>query len=555
MPSPLETILRYHDETKHHPHRYARSAGYLDWDTQPHPFRHFEGAAVVRLPWREDDDTPPYESLFVPGAVEPVPLSLPMISRFFELALAISAWKRHGGVAWALRCNPSSGNLHPTEGYVVLPPLAELDGEAGVYHYDPREHALERRLELPRATFDALVASPQPMSHRPFLAGLSSIHWREAWKYGERAYRYCQLDLGHAVACLRLSAAALGWRVTVIGAAGDSDVEALLGLDRAAEFVREEREVPGPLAVVFPSTLGEVPHVDLDVATSVARLRTNGRANRLSPEHVKWPIIEATAEAAWKPRTPPIEIVREGSLPSAVPPPPVRPCTARLLIRERRSAVAFDGTTAMPRQAFERLLMLLLPDEAGQRPPWDAIDWQAAVHLILFVHAIEGLDAGLYAFVRSPAALARLKAATRMELAWEAPPGWPLKAPLYLLQRGEWRARAARLSLGQEIAGDGAFSLGMLAEFEDPLRSLGPWFYRRLFWEAGLIGQILYLEAEAAGLRGTGIGAYFDDLVHEALGLKGRSFQSLYHFTVGGPVEDTRITSLPAPCGGAATKE
>ena len=37
----------------------------------------------------------------------------------FELALGLSAWKEYGGSRWALRCNPSSGNLHPTEAYVV----------------------------------------------------------------------------------------------------------------------------------------------------------------------------------------------------------------------------------------------------------------------------------------------------------------------------------------------------------------------------------------------------------------------------------------------------
>ena len=36
-----------------------------------------------------------------------------------------------------------------------------------------------------------------------------------------------------------------------------------------------------------------------------------------------------------------------------------------------------------------------------------------------------------------------------------------------------------------------------------------------------------------------------DSTVHEVLGLKGKEFQSLYHFTVGAPVEDKRITGLP----------
>ena len=97
----------------------------------------------------------------------------------------------------------------------------------------------------------------------------------------------------------------------------------------------------------------------------------------------------------------------------------------------------------------------------------------------------------------------------------------------------------------QEIAGDSAFSLGMLAEFEGRLRQMGAWFYPRLFWEAGLLGQVLYLEAEAAGVRATGIGCYFDDPVHELLSCKELTFQSLYHFTTGGPVEDRRLMTLP----------
>ena len=55
----------------------------------------------------------------------------------------------------------------------------------------------------------------------------------------------------------------------------------------------------------------------------------------------------------------------------------------------------------------------------------------------------------------------------------------------------------------------------------------------------------LPFEAEAAGVRSTGIGCFFDDPVHDVLGLRGHAFQSLYHFTVGKPVEDTRLTTEP----------
>ena len=107
-------------------------------------------------------------------------------------------------------------------------------------------------------------------------------------------------------------------------------------------------------------------------------------------------------------------------------------------------------------------------------------------------------------------------------------------------------AASKTVSCHQDIASDGAFSLGMIAAFGETIRSQGAWWYRRLFWEAGVLGQVLYLEAEAAGVRSTGIGCYFDDVFHELLGLTGDEFQDMYHFTVGGPVEDQRLTTLPA---------
>ena len=129
---------------------------------------------------------------------------------------------------------------------------------------------------------------------------------------------------------------------------------------------------------------------------------------------------------------------------------------------------------------------------------------------------------------------------------WQKPPGCPEQLPLYVLVETDARAAARQTACYQDIASDGCFSLAMLAEYLRPLQRYGPWFYPRLYWEAGMIGQLLYLEAEAAGIRSTGIGCFFDDAMHQLLGLEDRSFQDIYHFTVGGPVEDTRLTTLPA---------
>jgi hypothetical protein len=102
----------------------------------------------------------------------------------------------------------------------------------------------------------------------------------------------------------------------------------------------------------------------------------------------------------------------------------------------------------------------------------------------------------------------------------------------------DWGGGLVWIAAAPSTANHAAISAAALAEG-------GPAAYRRLFWEAGAIGQALYLEAEAAGLRGTGIGCCFDDGVHQVLGITGHALQSLYHFTVGGPVDDPRLSTLP----------
>ena len=106
--------------------------------------------------------------------------------------------------------------------------------------------------------------------------------------------------------------------------------------------------------------------------------------------------------------------------------------------------------------------------------------------------------------------------------------------PLFLLKRGDMTAWGRAVSCDQEIAADGAFSLGMLASFEERCAAEGPSAYRRIHWEAGLVGQALYLELEAAGIRGTGIGCFYDDEMHGVLGLRTRPIPHFLPLRRGG---------------------
>src|SRR6202162_6100416 len=208
-----QVVVAYHERTKHHYHRYAAALGYMDWAKQPDPFRRYDGAPLVRLPFPDAGRALPYWQLYVADNMVPAPLSVDSISPFFRYALSLTAWKRFEGTTCSLRANPSSGNLRPTEGYALFPPLDAIHNGPGVYHYASKAHGLELRADLDPSVWAALTAA---FPEGSFLVGLSSILWREAWKYGERAFRYCQHDVGHALGALRFAAAALSWELFLL---------------------------------------------------------------------------------------------------------------------------------------------------------------------------------------------------------------------------------------------------------------------------------------------------------------------------------------------------
>lgn len=570
---PLDQIIRYHLRTKHHFNRYARSLGYLDWANQPNPFRRFDGAPLISLPLLKPDEeplSPSYQAIYEWGTIPCQPVNLNALSRFFEFALALSAWKKAGESEWALRSNPSSGNLHPTEGYVVLPQMKGLDLSPGLYHYAPKEHGLEHRAEFHADSVDRLLVDfPQDA----FLFGLTSIHWREAWKYGERAFRYCNHDVGHAIGSARIAAATLGWNMTLLDGVDQDTVAMLLGTDRKEDFGEAEPEHPDCLAVVWPNEVvtrddlevrdreemdgkKEIPlFLDASIVKKLAGATWHGNANRLSQEHgVHWDIIDDAAKASWKGQADNLFCIPPRSFPS-----PDRLHASRMtndvgpsagqIIRQRRSAVAFDGKTSISGFTFFHMLqqvMARVERPQLERPmPWDVWPYDPMIHLMLFVHRVEGLTPGLYFLVRDHRKLTFIQQSMNPELIWTVAPDCPEDLPLYWLLEGDAKRLAAQVSCHQDIAGDSAFSFSMLAEFEGILRERGAWWYPRMFWEAGLLGQVLYLEAEAAGVRATGIGCFFDDPVHEIVGIQNVALQSLYHFTIGGPVEDRRLQTLP----------
>src|SRR5580698_2101124 len=243
-------LFAYHQATKHTYQSVRAGAHFPDWANQPDPFRTYEGAPTILLP--PSPDGFPVTGTFAAmarlaqGATFPTGdesrggestrLDAAWLSRLLWHSMAVSAWKKvpGSGNRYSLRVNPSSGNLHPTETYCAVRGFADLDD--GLYHYRADRHALELRLAGAQTQEIAeALQIPRAAESSPLIVGFTSIFWREAWKYRNRAYRYCCHDLGHAMMSVLLAARALGLPGGVITHFADARLTRVLGLTGSDE--------------------------------------------------------------------------------------------------------------------------------------------------------------------------------------------------------------------------------------------------------------------------------------------------------------------------------
>lgn len=489
------TWRQYHESTKHSAESLRRARYGLDWANMPDPFRNYEGVPVLDLP--ADPPVPEIPALDVlrGGAGGTAAADGPaFLSQLLFYSAAISASKRvpSTGYRYALRVNPSSGNLHPTEFHFITRGLK--DWPDGLYHYRAASHMAEQRA---LGNFSTRAIFPDA----PIAFILTSIAWREAWKYRDRAYRYCLHDMGHAWQSLAIAARAMGCDTLAAGHFPDDEVAA------SCRFNDDE----WPMLVV--ALRGRpIPMRAPDAGETVW---FGGRANRLSNEYIPYPLIDSIHAAT---KLHECGAIREcdpadaGSGETKLPPPASSTRTFGEVVRTRRSALDFQGGTLSI--SLAQLSAIL---DAAARPFF--ADFAAArfVQLYLYVHRVDGLAPGVYRH-------------------------WAENAELERIRSGDQRVAAAGLSLGQDLAGNACVAFSMIADIDRAVRAHGDRGYRYVHFEAGAIGQRLYLAAEALGLQATGIGAFFDDQVHRYLNLPPSAQQQVvYHFAIGHAVPDPRL--------------
>ncbi|MDR9500605.1 MAG: SagB/ThcOx family dehydrogenase [Desulfurivibrionaceae bacterium] len=154
----------------------------------------------------------------------PGPLTLAHLSQLLWAAQGIT---RPGG----RRSAPSAGGLYPLEIYVTAGDVREL--ESALYHYRPRNHALELLLSGDcRGELAAAALGQESVAKAPLSLVLTAVFERSAVKYGSRARRYVHMEIGHVAQNIYLQATALGLGTVVVGAFVDDRVQALLHLQK-----------------------------------------------------------------------------------------------------------------------------------------------------------------------------------------------------------------------------------------------------------------------------------------------------------------------------------
>jgi SagB-type dehydrogenase family enzyme len=483
----------YHESTKHSAERLRQARHYLDWANMPNPFRHYEGVPVLDLP--ADPPEPEITALDVLGGKPGntgAKDGAAFLSQLMFYSAAVSATKRAAAGAYALRVNPSSGNLHPTEFHFCTRGL--IGWPDGLYHYRPSTHMAEQR-----ALGD--FGGQMGIGNAPLVFILTSIAWREAWKYRDRAYRYCLHDMGHAWQSLTLSARAMGCESDAKGDFADDTVSKVLALS--------EDEWPMLLVELRGDS------IPVEIRGPNETIYFGGQANRLSEEIVPYQRIERIHAAAKLRVENGSGSVAGGELDGRgeikLPDEEVTGGGFGKVVRTRRSALDFRGGNEW--MTLPQLAAVL--GSTGKPLPAD-FTARRFVQLYLYVHRVVGLAPGVYRY-------------------------WPAHGELEMLKQGDQRLAAAALSLGQDLAGNACAAFSMIGDIETAARMYGDRGYRYVHFEAGAIGQRLYLASEAVGLRATGIGAFFDDDVHRYLGMAPEQGQVVYHFAIGYPVPDPRL--------------
>jgi SagB-type dehydrogenase family enzyme len=466
----LDKAADYHLQTVYE--RLSMGEGDLDWGAKPEPYKTYPDADLKGLP--RELSLPKVESaqaLLGQAVRTGQPLDMVGLANLLFMANGFTSQVDYGREVFLYRSAPSAGALYPVEIYLSAVGIEGL--EDGLYHYSIMDFALTR-----------LRSGPPPEGCPGPALILTGLYFRSAWKYRNRAYRYCLLDSGHVAENLMLVAPTLGFKVEFLADFDDRSINDYLGLTEGLEAALAIVTLDG--AAGAPAGTGEM----------------NGRvrsANPVSKGEPVFELIEAVARLTSVPlnHQPNLLDSRAGEdspLPKVFWEGFQCPSLVQVL-RQRRSRRNFKPET-LPLREVARLLDMSMTTDVGR-----------VINVGLVSNEVEDLADGFHWICPETRALRRHR------------PGF-IGPPL------------SQAALNQDWVGRANVILVVTSPMKKLESDLGPRSLRLAYLAAGRLGQKVYLGAEAMGWGCCGVGAFFDADVARILDL-GEDEWPLYILPVG----------------------
>ncbi len=486
----LQASWAYHNGTKHSYQSIRTNPHYLDWETQPIPFKIY--SKLEPVPLLQHLSSSGVAALSAISSTDAQPdghrvLKSETLAEILYLSAGITKRRRSPGGEILYRAAACTGALYHIDLYLVCGDLTGL--EAGVYHFGPHDFALRRlRTGDYRAILVRATGGESAVVSAPAIVICASTYWRNAWKYQARAYRHCYWDNGTILANLLAAAASRNVAARVIVGFKDTEVNQLLGLDTKREGALilvplgdAPAMAPGASPEVEPLTLETVPLSKKEI--DYPAIRSMHAASSLDSEEevVTWRTRTTSADSPEPKPTPKGKLF------------PLRPLENHEIPKDTiEEAILRRGSTRQfSRESISFVQLSTMLYRSTRGIPADFLDPGASPlnDLYLIVNAVDDLPAGAYVFYRD-------------------------RLALELLKEGDFRREAGYLGLGQEIPADASVDIFLLADLNPILERFGNRGYRSAQLEASITGGKLYLSAYAQRLGASGL-TFFDDDVTE----------------------------------------
>ncbi|MEM2042179.1 MAG: SagB/ThcOx family dehydrogenase [Nitrososphaerota archaeon] len=476
-----EEARRYHEATKHTFVSVRMPGRGLDWENRPYPFKVYLDAEKIRLP--AGFGSPPLDliSAITSQQRRTERLNLSELAGLLFYSAGITRIYRYPfGGRYYFRAYPSTGALYQTELYVVAGDVSGL--EPGVYHFDPGQFVLSviRRGDY-RSHLSALTGHDGVVSCDAAVV-LTSVAWRNAWKYGARSYRHWFWDGGTLCANLISTAGSLGLGWEVLVGFVDDLLNGLLGIDGR----REAAIAVVPLWSGHASRAGPSPEVG-EVRHRVLPLsRREVEYEEVTRAYASSRLLSAEEVSLWRKRASSMTDVgaRHEGRRLRLPGPPdglALPPLGDVILRR-------GSTRRFSRVEIEAWKLGFVLRSMSVPLKTDFLGNQGSlVSVFAIVNGVEGVPSGSYLYDR-------------------------LTGELVLLREGRFRRTAEYLCLEQELGGDASATLFLMSPLDAVLSSLGNRGYRASQFEAGIRVGLAYLAAHSVGIGATGLTFYDDDV-------------------------------------------